>query len=148
MQPRQRHTSTAGMHPAPGVSLIALIEPPSGADRSAQVGKEVVDAITRFLDGRAPGKPGTVAILHWQGGPSQKPPLVPATGRTDLVEPLSKRELEVLHLLAAGLSNSAIAAELFLSVGTVKQHLHHINGKLGTKSRTSALARARELGLI
>jgi LuxR family transcriptional regulator, maltose regulon positive regulatory protein len=47
----------------------------------------------------------------------------------------------VLRLLC----NREIAAELFLSVGTVKQHLHHINGKLGSTNRTSALARARAL---
>ncbi len=64
------------------------------------------------------------------------------------IEPLSQRELEVLRLLAAGLSNKDLAARLFLSVGTVKQHLHHINGKLGTTSRTSALARARHLGIL
>jgi DNA-binding CsgD family transcriptional regulator len=65
-----------------------------------------------------------------------------------LTEPLSARELEVLRLVAAGLSNREIAAALFLSVGTVKQHLHHINGKLGTKSRTSALARGRHFDLL
>ena len=45
-------------------------------------------------------------------------------------------------------SNKEIADQLFLSVGTVKQHLHHINTKLETTSRTAAAARARELGLL
>jgi LuxR family maltose regulon positive regulatory protein len=71
-----------------------------------------------------------------------------ATQRAAPIEPLSERELEVLRLLAEGLSNKDLATQLFLSVGTVKQHLHHIYGKLGTTSRTSALARARHFGIL
>jgi LuxR family maltose regulon positive regulatory protein len=65
-----------------------------------------------------------------------------------LNEPLSDRELEVLRLLANGLSNAAIAAELFLSLGTVKRHVHNIYGKLGATSRRGAVARALALGLV
>jgi LuxR family maltose regulon positive regulatory protein len=65
-----------------------------------------------------------------------------------LVEPLSERELEVLRLLAAGLSNREIARELFLAVGTVKKHTSNIYGKLSVHSRTHAVARARDLDLI
>jgi LuxR family maltose regulon positive regulatory protein len=65
-----------------------------------------------------------------------------------LVEPLSERELEVLRLLASGLSNSEIAEELILSVGTVKAHVHHIYVKLDVHGRVQAVARARELGLL
>lgn len=61
---------------------------------------------------------------------------------------LSGRELEVMRLVEAGRSNDAIARELFLSVATVKSHLAHINTKLGTQSRTGAVARARERGLL
>ncbi|MFZ2173563.1 MAG: response regulator transcription factor [Rhodococcus sp. (in: high G+C Gram-positive bacteria)] len=61
---------------------------------------------------------------------------------------LSPREIEVLVLVAAGRSNREIGRELFLSETTVKSHLVHIFGKLGVKSRTSAVARARELGSI
>jgi LuxR family maltose regulon positive regulatory protein len=64
-----------------------------------------------------------------------------------LVEPLSARELEVLHLIAEGLSNYAIARKLFLSTGTVKVHLKHIYGKLDVNSRTQAVARLHELNL-
>jgi LuxR family transcriptional regulator, maltose regulon positive regulatory protein len=64
-----------------------------------------------------------------------------------LVDPLSARELEVLHLIAEGLSNDAIAQKLFLSTGTVKVHLKHIYGKLDVNSRTQAIARLRELNL-
>ncbi len=64
-----------------------------------------------------------------------------------LFEPLSERELEVLRLIAAGLSNREIAAELVVSLGTVKSHINHIYQKLDVHSRTQAIARARELDL-
>lgn len=65
-----------------------------------------------------------------------------------LVEPLTARELQVLTLVAAGLSNRQIAAELYLTTGTVKTHVHRIAGKLDADSRTGAVARARALGLL
>lgn len=65
-----------------------------------------------------------------------------------LVEPLSERELEVLGLIADGLSNREIAEELVVAVSTVKSHANHIFGKLAVKSRTQAVARAKELGLL
>jgi LuxR family maltose regulon positive regulatory protein len=65
-----------------------------------------------------------------------------------LIEPLSDRELEVLGLVAQGLSNREIAERLFITVGTVKTHVHNIHGKLGVQRRTEAAARARELGLV
>jgi len=72
--------------------------------------------------------------------------LVP--GKQPLIEPLSERELEVLGLMAGGLSNQEIAGRLFISVGTVKTHVHNICGKLAVGSRTQAAAQARELGLL
>lgn len=72
----------------------------------------------------------------------------PASRAGELVEPLSPRELEVLQLVAAGMSNRAIAEQLVLSVGTVKTHTSNIYQKLGVENRTSALVRARQLGLI
>jgi LuxR family maltose regulon positive regulatory protein len=65
-----------------------------------------------------------------------------------LVEPLSARELEVLHLVAAGLSNREIAERLVVAIGTVKKHLNNMYGKLGVNSRTQAMARARDLDLL
>ena len=69
----------------------------------------------------------------------------PASG---LVEPLSEQELRVLRLVASGMSNRETAEELYVTVGTVKKHLNNIFGKLGVKSRTQAVARARELNLL
>ncbi|MHB8960165.1 MAG: helix-turn-helix transcriptional regulator [Candidatus Limnocylindrales bacterium] len=63
-------------------------------------------------------------------------------------EALTTRELEVLCLVALGRSNSQVATELFVTVGTVKSHVHTISGKLGAANRTEAVARARELGLL
>jgi LuxR family maltose regulon positive regulatory protein len=65
-----------------------------------------------------------------------------------LVEPLSERELEVLALIAEGLSNQEIAQRLFISLRTVKWHASNIYGKLGVSNRTQAVARARALGVL
>lgn len=65
-----------------------------------------------------------------------------------LVEPLSQRELEVLQLIAQGLSNHEIGERLFLALDTVKGHNRRIYDKLQVQRRTEAIARARELGLL
>jgi LuxR family maltose regulon positive regulatory protein len=67
---------------------------------------------------------------------------------TVLPDPLSERELQVLERVAAGLSNREIANELIIAVGTVKRHVATIYEKLGVNSRTQAVARARELGIL
>jgi LuxR family transcriptional regulator, maltose regulon positive regulatory protein len=67
---------------------------------------------------------------------------------SELADPLTGREIEVLSLVAAGLSNQDIADRLFLSVGTVKRHVHNIFGKLDAGGRVEAIARARTLGLL
>lgn len=72
----------------------------------------------------------------------QHQPLAP------LHEPLSPRELEVLNLLATGLTNREIAARLFIEAGTVKRHTANIYGKLNVNNRTQAVAIARELHLL
>ncbi len=67
---------------------------------------------------------------------------------TDLVELPSERELEVLRLIDAGLSNREIAERLIVGLGTIKTHINNLYRKLDVNSRTQALARARELGLL
>ncbi len=69
-------------------------------------------------------------------------------GLQPLIEPLSERELEVLRLMAEGLTNQEIASGLFLSPNTVKVHTRNIYGKLDAHNRTQAAARARELGIL
>lgn len=71
-----------------------------------------------------------------------------ATGDTVLIDPPTEREMEILRLVAAGLSNADIAGRLYITVGTTKWHLNHLYAKLGVSRRTEAVAKARELGLI
>ena len=65
-----------------------------------------------------------------------------------LAEPISEREQGVLELIAKGLSNQEIADKLHISLHTVKTHARRINAKLAVRSRTQAIVRARELGLL
>jgi LuxR family maltose regulon positive regulatory protein len=65
-----------------------------------------------------------------------------------LPEPLSERELEVLQLVASGISNQDIADQLFIALSTVKKHVGNILVKLDTPNRVQAITRARELGLL
>jgi LuxR family maltose regulon positive regulatory protein len=74
-------------------------------------------------------------------------PALPAPPQP-LPEPLTSRELEVLHLLAAGRSTQTIAADLIVADGTAKRHIRNILGKLQAHSRLEAVARARDIGII
>lgn len=74
--------------------------------------------------------------------------IMPALHPSGLVEPLSERELEILRRIAVGNSNKEIAVQLFITEGTVKNHVTNILGKLGVRDRTQAALRAREMGLI
>lgn len=69
-------------------------------------------------------------------------------GNTGLVEPLTQRELQILGRLQSDLSNREIAEAIFVSEGTLKWHLHNIYGKLGVRTRSGALATAKDLGLV
>ena len=73
---------------------------------------------------------------------------LPRSPAQPLIEPLSERELEVLRLIAQGLSNQEIGERLFLALDTVKGHNRRIFDKLQVQRRTEAVARARELGLL
>jgi LuxR family maltose regulon positive regulatory protein len=90
---------------------------------------------------------GLLAILsHREDGGTRSQFQTPTSGA--LVEPLSERELEILRLVAEGLSNREIAQQSYISTGTVKVHLKHIFRKLEVDNRTEAAARARQLNLI
>ena len=76
-------------------------------------------------------------------------PAEPASSPSrSLTEPLGRRELEVLRLIAEGLSNQEIGERLFLALDTIKGHNRRIFDKLQVKRRTEAIARGRELGLL
>lgn len=72
----------------------------------------------------------------------------PPVPHPEPLDALSERELEILRLVAEGMSNQQIADHMVIALGTVKTHVHNIYGKLGVESRTQAIARARELNLI
>ena len=65
-----------------------------------------------------------------------------------LVDPLSERELEVLKLIANGLSNPEIARKLFVALSTVKRHINNIYAKLNVHTRTQAVAKGKELKVL
>lgn len=71
-----------------------------------------------------------------------------AASSKDLIEPLTKREEEVLRLVSTGMTNREIGAVLFISEGTVKTHVEHIIGKLGVSDRVQAAVWAARQGLI
>ncbi|MEI2775043.1 MAG: response regulator transcription factor [Tetrasphaera sp.] len=97
------------------------------------------DEIVRAVEAAAAGE----SILS-----EEQTQRVVATMRSAPTRALSEREIEVLGLVGEGLSNRAIAKALFVSEATVKTHLAHANDKLGTSSRTAALAAARAQHLI
>jgi LuxR family transcriptional regulator, maltose regulon positive regulatory protein len=81
----------------------------------------------------------SAALSGNEASPAQAP---------NLAEPLSGREIEILRLIADGLSNADIAARLVIAVATVKRHINNIYDKLAVKSRTQAIAKAKQLGLL
>jgi LuxR family transcriptional regulator, maltose regulon positive regulatory protein len=86
------------------------------------------------------------ALTSTAAAPESKPAPPPALSKQEgtLIEALGERELEVLRLVAEGLSNEAVGAKLFISVGTVKWYLNGIYHKLDVRNRTEAVALARQ----
>jgi LuxR family maltose regulon positive regulatory protein len=78
----------------------------------------------------------------------QSPSRHPQPPISDLLDPLTDREIQILRLIAAGLSNQAIADEFVVSPSTIQWHVKNLYSKLDVHSRTQAVARARELGLL
>lgn len=95
-------------------------------------------------------KPGYVARLLavFETGKQDRDEKQALSPTTSLIEPLSQRELEILKLIAQGLSNREIGERLFLALDTIKGHNRKIFDKLQIHSRTEAIARAHELGLL
>jgi LuxR family maltose regulon positive regulatory protein len=97
----------------------------------------LLDAFPRRISSGETDQPAKTAVLT----PAQP-------DQAGLIEPLSQRELEVLRLLAEGLSNNQIAVRLVITPGTVKVHTNNIYAKLDVNSRTAAVAKARGLGIL
>ncbi|MGH1364493.1 MAG: helix-turn-helix domain-containing protein [Calditrichia bacterium] len=91
---------------------------------------------------------GVYAGLRSKADSAMDPEASIASELGGVESPLSKREHEILLLLAEGYSNQQIADKLFISLNTTKTHLKNIYQKLEARRRTEALFRARELGII
>jgi len=129
---------------------LALAQPGGFIMIFVSKGKPVADLLEEILavkkrdhDAAKAGFSLSYARKIWSAFKTVTPPRVEG-----LMDPISERELEVLHLIAAGLSNREIAEKLFISLNTVKTHTKNINSKLDVSSRIKAVARAKELGLL
>jgi DNA-binding NarL/FixJ family response regulator len=107
--------------------------------------EKLVEAIHAAARGEYFLQPSITAKVMAEFSRMTRPPLVNAN---TLAEPLSTRELEILRLVANGLSNKEIADNLVIAEGTVKNHLTSILGKLEARDRMQAVIKARDLGLI
>ncbi len=119
-----------------GPPLARLLSAAMAQGRAAPYAGKLLAA---FASAGAVPQPDKVALA----------PTAPAQPAGELlIEPLSERELEILQLIAQGLSNRTISERLFLALSTVKGHNRNIFDKLQVQRRTEAIARARELGLL
>ena len=135
---------------------LARAEPEGYVQVFVDEGRPMAALLNEFLDAQSRGRRADLPNVSQefvcrlldaldQTTAGQEPA---ATSDPSLIEPLTERELEVLRLMATGLSNQEIADELVVALGTVKAHLHNIYGKLSVRGRTQAAARARELNLL
>jgi len=124
-------------------TALALAEPEEYVRVFVDEGQPMARLLRRAA-ARAPSSNYIRKLLTTLG----EPPTVAIPGPAVLAEPLSQRELEILRLIADGATNREIAAELVMTVNTVKKHVGNIFGKLGATSRTQAIARAREANLL
>jgi LuxR family maltose regulon positive regulatory protein len=127
--------------------------PPLAALLNEAIAKNIVPAYAARLlaafDFQFPPRGSSAPISDFRLDPAgESTASDPESKITDLVESLSDRELEILRLITAGLSNYEIAEKLVLAVSTVKRHVSNIYGKLNVNSRTQAIAKARELELL
>ncbi|MBK7217650.1 MAG: response regulator transcription factor [Candidatus Promineofilum sp.] len=109
---------------------------------------KLVEAIRAAARGESFLQPSIAAKVLAEFNRLERSAAPPPPPPAPLAEPLSEREREILRLLAAGDSNKEIAAALYITEGTVKNHVTNILGKLDARDRTQAALRARELGLI
>jgi DNA-binding NarL/FixJ family response regulator len=137
------------MHENPDYLLEALKAGAAGYVLKDALPEEVVEAVRRVREGDSPLDPTLAARLlrrlategeGWRG--TRAPRGDPG------VEFLTPRELEVLGLMKLGHTNRQISEDLVISLGTAKNHVEHIIGKLGVSDRTQAVVRALELGLL
>jgi LuxR family maltose regulon positive regulatory protein len=109
-------------------------------DEGSQMYNLLRDAATH---GIASGYVSKLLVVMRESGQRELP-----SAEQPLTEPLTERELQVLELIASGLSNRETAETLFVTEGTIKKHLNNIFGKLNVKSRTQVIERARQLKIL
>ncbi|MFE2553742.1 response regulator [Streptomyces sp. NPDC059355] len=140
--------ATAAITARPGAPRVLVL---TTYDTDADILAAVEAGASGYLLKDAPPEELAAAVRTAAAGQSALAPAV-ALRLMDRMrmpaEALTKRELEVLQLVADGLSNQQISKKLFLSQATVKSHLVHIYAKLGVDSRTSAVAAATSRRLI
>jgi LuxR family maltose regulon positive regulatory protein len=127
---------------------LVLGEPEGYVRTFLDKGDPLLDLLQRLVRQKSPASAYARRLLseaNEASGHEHGPSIPP---QTPLVEPLTDREVAVLRQMATGSSNQEIARHLVISVGTVKAHIYHITAKLGARSRTEAVARAREAGLL
>jgi LuxR family maltose regulon positive regulatory protein len=115
----------------------------------AEEGEPMAELLGTAISGGISADYSATLLESIQGTPSSRSKR--AEGRRlplDAADPLSSRELEVLRLLANGLSNREIAQELFVSMSTAKTHVHRIYSKLNVHKRTQAVEKARKVGYL
>ena len=140
--------ATRGVRALPAPPHVLVL---TNYDTDADILGAVEAGASGYLLKDAPPAELIAAVRAAAAGESALAPAIasrldPQTREPDLQ--LTLREIEVLNLVAAGMSNRQIGQELFLSEATVKSHLVHIFTKLGVSSRTAAVAQARALGTI
>lgn len=129
-------------HPQVGVVMLTTYDNPTYMARAVAGGAagyllkglradEMLDSLRRVVAGESLLQPAELAR-------SLRGIDLNSVGATDLIQPLSEREIEVLRLLSTGLSNRDIAPLLFISESTVKSHVEHIINKLGVSDRVQA----------
>jgi LuxR family maltose regulon positive regulatory protein len=129
---------------------LAFAEPENYVRSFLDIGKPMAEVLVWSLESRSLSEPHLRAyagkLLSHFGADFPIESRQPTGDKP--IEPLTERELEVLQLIAQGLSNREISERLFLAVSTVKGHTRIIFDKLQVQRRTEAVARARELGLL
>jgi DNA-binding NarL/FixJ family response regulator len=155
---KQRHPETSvlmvTMQENPDYLLEAVKAGAAGYVLKGSPNSEVMSAIRRVVDGESPlNQELAMHVIQRLGGEATRETKPPSGSQPHgppdrLPHSLTKRELEVLRLLAQGQTNQEIAQGLVVSPLTVKTHVQRIIGKLGVSDRTQAAVRAAELGLL
>ena len=125
---------------------LALAEPEGTVRIFLEEGPQLIPLLEAVARGDNPAF--ARRILEAFGAPAAAPSSPRPLSTPAVSDALSEREVEVLRLIAGGLSNSEVGRKLFIAPSTVKKHLENVYGKLTVRNRTEAVTRAREMGLM